>query len=145
MKTIKVLFKNSEYDFVTSVGHESNNKSITDYFIGSLFDVGSYRVENMQRAIGFKWLIKVTKEVNQGLKRIFIYDPKSNTRNAAIYDSINDCVLGVQESDTRPYYPSCDPLKHIINPGGFVLGCTLAGFACWCCHTDVYRLGVIPK
>lgn len=96
-------------------------------------------------------IITVTKEINEGLKPIVIYYPKSNKREPAIYDTVNECVLNCNKDDLSVYHPlgGNDAVRQIINGsqgqnGGFVIGAKIRGFNCWHCHGNVYRLGKSP-
>lgn len=51
MKTIKVIFKDPEYNYKTSVSATATKESIKAYFIGQYFNLGAYPTENMQQCI----------------------------------------------------------------------------------------------
>lgn len=51
MKTVKVIFKNEKYNYYTSVSEQTTKESAKDYFVNTVFDVGSYPHENMQECI----------------------------------------------------------------------------------------------
>jgi hypothetical protein len=51
MKTVKVMFADSQYDYTTSVNPKATNEELKKYFIGARFNVGAYPVENMQECI----------------------------------------------------------------------------------------------
>lgn len=55
MNIIRVFFENSVYSYATSVSVNCDVKSATDYFLNSVFDVGTYPIENQQKCVGF-WL-----------------------------------------------------------------------------------------
>lgn len=48
MKTVKVLFADSKYNYCTAVNESSTEDSLKKYFVGTTFNMGSYPVENMQ-------------------------------------------------------------------------------------------------
>lgn len=51
MKSVKVIFKDSKYNYSTSVNGKCTNDEIRKYFIGQMFNIGCYPVENMQECI----------------------------------------------------------------------------------------------
>lgn len=48
MKTAKVIFKDSKYNYCTSIN--GTDKSIKKYFVGTVFNLGSVE-DNMQKCI----------------------------------------------------------------------------------------------
>ena len=54
LKTAKVIFTESKHDYSTSVNGKLSDQQIKDYFINTVFDVGMYPVENMQKCIDCK-------------------------------------------------------------------------------------------
>lgn len=55
MKSAKVMFKNSKYNYITSLSAQCAKQDAQDYFIGQTFDVGVYPKENMQTCIGIEY------------------------------------------------------------------------------------------
>lgn len=51
LNSVDVKFKNPKYNYTTSVSSGVNEKSARDYFVGTMFDVGSFPDENLQKAI----------------------------------------------------------------------------------------------
>ena len=56
MKTIKVIFENPDYNYITSVNLKTTDKENIDYFVNTVFNVGCYPVENMQKCIKIEFL-----------------------------------------------------------------------------------------
>ena len=48
MKTVKVIFADSKYNYSTSVSEASTEDSLRRYFVGSRLNMGSYPIEDMQ-------------------------------------------------------------------------------------------------
>ena len=51
MKTIKVIFENPIYNYITSINPKTTEAEIRKYFIGTPFNLGSYPVEDFQTCI----------------------------------------------------------------------------------------------
>ena len=51
LKTAKVIFDNSKYNYSTSVNGNLTNEQIRKYFEGTFFNVGSFPVENFQKCV----------------------------------------------------------------------------------------------
>jgi hypothetical protein len=51
MKSVKVIFKDSKYNYTTSVNEKATDNEIRRYFIGQMFNIGCYPIENMQQCI----------------------------------------------------------------------------------------------
>jgi len=52
LQTVKVLFADEKYNYVTDVSEQATQESINNYFVGKKFDVGMYPNENVQECIG---------------------------------------------------------------------------------------------
>lgn len=50
-KSVEVLFKDSKYNYKTTVNGRKSNKLIRMYFVHQKFDVGTYPEENLQECI----------------------------------------------------------------------------------------------
>lgn len=51
MKSIKVIFKDSQYNYVTSISDKATEEEVKKYFLGKWFDMGIFPAENMQQCI----------------------------------------------------------------------------------------------
>ncbi len=51
MKTAHIKFKNEKYNYSTNINPKCTNKEIKTYFVNTVFNVGSYPLENMQECI----------------------------------------------------------------------------------------------
>jgi hypothetical protein len=51
MKSVKVLFADSRYNYSTSVNPKCSEEDIKKYFLNKWFNVGVYPVENMQKCV----------------------------------------------------------------------------------------------
>lgn len=56
MKAIKVIFLDSKYNYVTSVNPQACEEGLKRYFIGSLFNIGRFPIENFQKCINIEFL-----------------------------------------------------------------------------------------
>ena len=54
MKTVKVIFKNPKFNYITSINPNVSDKDIRSYFINSSFNVGCYPIENLQVCINIE-------------------------------------------------------------------------------------------
>lgn len=50
MKSIKVIFEDSKYNYETSVNQELTDQQIKEYFIGQIFNLGRFK-DNLQKCI----------------------------------------------------------------------------------------------
>ena len=48
MKSVKVKFKNAKYNYTTSVNPQCSDEEIQKYFVGTVFNVGSFPEEIME-------------------------------------------------------------------------------------------------
>jgi hypothetical protein len=51
MKAVKVIFADNQYNYTTSVNPKATNEELKKYFVGAVFNLGVYPVENMQKCI----------------------------------------------------------------------------------------------
>lgn len=51
LKTAKIKFMNSKYNYETSVNGQLTDDEIKSYFVGKSFDVGTYPDEKIQKVI----------------------------------------------------------------------------------------------
>ncbi|WNH10080.1 hypothetical protein [Thalassobellus suaedae] len=58
LNTVKVIFKNSKYNYTTSVSEQTTEKTAKDYFVNNVFDVGVFPSENMQKCITIDFIKK---------------------------------------------------------------------------------------
>lgn len=54
MKTVKVIFEDSQFNYSTNVNPKCSNQEIEKYFVGNYFDMGFYPIENMQKCINIE-------------------------------------------------------------------------------------------
>jgi hypothetical protein len=54
MKSVKVIFKNPKFNYITNVN--GTKESIKKYFVGTFFDVGIYPRELMREVINIEFL-----------------------------------------------------------------------------------------
>ena len=92
----------------------------------------------------------VTKQINEGLKSIRIFYPRTNKQESALYCTTHNVVLNIDVEPTQyptPYHPmgGSSAIDQIIEGGGLVLGCEVIGLNCYNCYGDVYRLGEKPE
>jgi hypothetical protein len=52
--TVLVKFANGSYYYKTRVSNAAGDDAIHAYFVGQMFDVGEYPVENLQRCTGIE-------------------------------------------------------------------------------------------
>ena len=55
---VLVKFADESYNYKTRVSGTAGDEGILAYFVGQLFDVGTYPVENIQRCIGIEIIRK---------------------------------------------------------------------------------------
>ena len=51
MKTVKVIFEDTKYNYITSVNPKVSFDDVVSYFVGKWFNVGSGEHDNMQQCI----------------------------------------------------------------------------------------------
>jgi len=56
MKTIKVIFENPIYNYITSVNPKTTDDENRKYFVGKPFNLGVYPVEDFQKCIDIQIL-----------------------------------------------------------------------------------------
>ena len=56
LNAVKVKFDNSQYNYITSVSHQSTEQSCRKYFVGTWFNMGQYPVDDFQRCIGIEFI-----------------------------------------------------------------------------------------
>ena len=49
MKTVKVMFDNSDFDYTTNVSDKVTFQDAVDYFVGKWFNLGKCDQDNMQQ------------------------------------------------------------------------------------------------
>lgn len=49
MNSVKVIFKNSNFNYITTVSDQIDKQKAKSYFVGSFFDVGMFPNENLQK------------------------------------------------------------------------------------------------
>jgi hypothetical protein len=54
MRAVKVIFSNSQYNYITDVNGERTDEEIERYFVGKYFNMGVYPNENMQQCTNIK-------------------------------------------------------------------------------------------
>lgn len=54
MKTVKVIFKDSTYNYVTNINGQVSESEARKYFVGKYFDLGVYPKEDMQQCINIE-------------------------------------------------------------------------------------------
>lgn len=52
MRTVKIHFQDSKFDYYTSVNSKVSKDDIKKYFVNKYFDLGVYPVENFLKCIG---------------------------------------------------------------------------------------------
>ena len=60
MGLVKVKFSNPKYNYSTSVSGDISETEARKYFVGKMFDVGSYPKENMQKVVDIEFFPKGT-------------------------------------------------------------------------------------
>lgn len=55
MPDVDVKFKNSKYNYSTSVSFNTSRQDALKYFVGSVFNMGEYPKENLQRCVSIKY------------------------------------------------------------------------------------------
>jgi hypothetical protein len=58
MNSAKVIFKDSQHNYTTSVSEQTTEQSAKDYFIGTWFNVASYPREEFKECIGIEYTPK---------------------------------------------------------------------------------------
>jgi len=56
MNAVKLIFKNKEYNYTTSVSNKVGLEEAKEYFLGTIFNLGSYPIENLQECIDIKFI-----------------------------------------------------------------------------------------
>jgi hypothetical protein len=54
MRAVKVIFSDSQYNYITDVNGERTDEEIERYFVGKYFNMGVYPNENMQQCTNIK-------------------------------------------------------------------------------------------
>lgn len=52
LNTVRVVFRDAEYDYTTNVSSECTKKDCDKYFIDNYFDMGRFPQENLQKCVG---------------------------------------------------------------------------------------------
>jgi len=55
LNTVKVFFEDATNNYITSVSSQATKTTTTQYFVGKMFNVGAYPVEDMQKCIGIEF------------------------------------------------------------------------------------------
>lgn len=55
MPTVRVMFENSKYNYSTSVSVNVTKESAKKYFVGKMFNVGSYPKEVMRKCVSIRF------------------------------------------------------------------------------------------
>ena len=55
MPEVEVEFKNNKYNYSTSVSFNTSHQDAHKYFVGTVFDMGVYPKEDLQRCISIKY------------------------------------------------------------------------------------------
>ena len=58
LNAVKVKFDNSQYNYTTSVSPQSTEQSCREYFVGNLFNLGQYPVDDFQRCASIEFIAK---------------------------------------------------------------------------------------
>jgi hypothetical protein len=56
LQSVKVLFNDSKYNYITPINWELSEKDIRDYFVNTTFDLGGYPEEDMQKCTDIELL-----------------------------------------------------------------------------------------
>lgn len=56
LRTIRVIFKDSKYNYLTDINDSVSHEIVKNYFVNRRFDVGKYSVENIQVCIGIEFI-----------------------------------------------------------------------------------------
>lgn len=62
MKSVKVIFENPIYNYITSVNPKTTDEENRKYFVNAIFDVGVFPKENPQKCIDIEFLNTNTTE-----------------------------------------------------------------------------------
>ena len=49
MRSVRVLFDNDNFSYQTSISANSTAKSLSEYFLGKMFNIANYPIENMAK------------------------------------------------------------------------------------------------
>ena len=55
LNSVKVIFKDSKYNYVTSISCNATKESAEAYFFNKFFNMGCYPAENMQKCIAIEF------------------------------------------------------------------------------------------
>ena len=55
MPEVEVEFENKEYNYSTSIAYNISHKEAHEYFVGTVFNLGAYPAENLQRCISINY------------------------------------------------------------------------------------------
>ena len=146
LKAIQVLFKDTKFNYGTSVSLQSDNESINSYFLNTVFNVVGYceegeKPEHFQKCIGWHWL--VTTNDHQVLKPVIIFNAKDNTRQWAMLDVLHQAVIGLDTLAAKckgPYYNTSSVINELCNESGLVKDSVNAAFPLKHLHSNVYKL-----
>lgn len=56
LTTIKVIFKDPRYNYLTDINANAPHETVKDYFINTSFDMGCYPVEDLQVCIDIEFI-----------------------------------------------------------------------------------------
>ncbi len=51
MNSVKVIFNDSKFNYITTVSNQTTKQKAINYFVNTFFDVGMFPIENMQKCI----------------------------------------------------------------------------------------------
>lgn len=56
LNSVKVLFADPSYNYMTNVSAQSTKETVSKYFLGARLNMGAYPVEDMQTCIGVEFI-----------------------------------------------------------------------------------------
>lgn len=56
LNSVKVLFADTSYNYMTNVSAQSTEQSVKEYFVGKRFNLGAFPIEDMQVCTGVEFI-----------------------------------------------------------------------------------------
>ena len=56
LNSVKVLFADTSYNYMTNVSAQSTEQTVSEYFVGKRFNLGASPIEDMQTCIGVEFI-----------------------------------------------------------------------------------------
>lgn len=99
MHSVKVMFADEKYNYVTSISPQSTEESAKKYFVGKFFDMGCFPVEDLQKCTGIEFSFnKMESAISEELvKAGFKFAKQRNTLDFSYVKSVCKAIETIRE------------------------------------------------